>query len=178
MSITALKKDMDAIKERRSNAFIFVHSDSAAPSRANVTAAYNFGEIREADIEFTAKETSVSTTGKKKMLGAEITAKFTMMQTSDVEFASLDDILAENDFGTTIKFSDQPCALATALTDAGIILENCGVSIGGRVDLGGGESGITVTLTGYCSVAELAGLGTVQGAPYAAGERKISFDAC
>ena len=173
MSITALKKDMDAAIERRSNVFVFTHSDSAAPTRANANGAYIIGEVRDAMLKFTAKKTSKSTTGKTKMLGADVEATFILMQTSDVEFAALDDLIAENDFGTTFKFSNGPCATSAGLTTPGFILENCGVSFDGEIKFDGSESGITFTLSGYCSVADLAGLGAVQGGSYASGERKL-----
>lgn len=178
MSIANLKKDLDAIIERRSNMFVFAHSDPAAPSRSNVSAAYSLGEVADAKLTFSAKKTRRSTTGKSKTTGYDVKVVFLMMQTSDVEFKAIPGLMSENDIGTTLKASNGPCGVANALTTPGLIFENIGVSVDGELDLGGADSFFTVTAEGYCSVADIANLGTQQSAPYATGERKITFDGC
>ena len=111
------------------------------------------------------------------MYGATLTATFVMMQTSDIEIAALPTIIRENDLGSTFKFTLKPCAAGGASAAEGFLFENCAVTSEGSIDLGGGESGITITFEGDIDTADLALLGTPKSsaAPYADGERVITF---
>lgn len=180
MSLTALKRDLANIKQFRTTAAIAKHSDPSAPTRGTAT-LYNLGEIRDARLRWTPINTAKSTSGKTHQVGAEIELSFVMMQTSDTEVAAIQEIARENDFGSSFKFTDKTCSGGDAQLSAaaGFWVENAGVNVEGDFDLSGGESGITVTLTGEVDMATLAAFGNRGlGGDYTADERKLTFDAC
>ena len=180
MSIANLSRSIDRIKQYRSSAFVASHATASTPTRAGITWK-NFGEIRDASFGWEPINTSPSTTGKTFMVGATVTSEFTLMQTGDAEFDALDTIITQNPGGSWFKFTDNPCSDPdTGSGMAGLLLENCGVSHSGQIDLGGGESGIVITITGVTSVAGLAALGTPKSsdANYKDGERVLTFSDC
>lgn len=180
MSITALKRDVAAMKTFRSSFAFGKHSDTDAPDRGNVT-FYNAGEVADAELSWTEILSKKTTAGKQHMIGAAITLMFTLLQTSDTELAAMDDIVRENVYGTTVKATDGFCSGGdTELSAAaGIVFENCAVQHAGNINLSGGDSGIVVKVTGEVDLAGLAALGVRGlGGDYSANERRLRFDAC
>lgn len=185
MALSDLVKNIDNIKQTRSSIYLIEYASQTAPSYAsksvNGPAGDGFipmGECRDAKMTWEPIVTSPSTTGKVVQVGANVEIVFTMMQTSDVEIANVALIARQSDFGSTFKFTDNPCNLPG--TNTGMIFEFCGVTIAGELPFDGNEQGLIVKLTGAVSMAKLAAFGTLKTTTggFYAGDRLLQFDGC
>ena len=111
---------------------------------------YSLGHIADAQVKFTANKTSKSTTGKQSTLSThyEITVK--IMQTSDVEFAAIEDLV---DQAIDVAVFPQSCMTqhtthGTMIADLlnGFLVYDSLASIDGEINLQGDDSGFALTI--------------------------------
>jgi hypothetical protein len=107
----------------------------------------DIGTVRAVTYTAEPQPTERDAFGRSASLAQKVVIEFTLLQTTETEYRN-----TINNVGTVSVFvSNSPSSTLPANPDAstadGIILKDAGFSVSGILDLGGGESAITVRLT-------------------------------
>lgn len=121
--------------------------DAALPAEERF---YSLGHIRDAKVTSSPVTTSASTTGKQHMISQDYEITCVLMQTSDAEFAAIEDLVEQPIdvavFAKACMTQHTQAGDVVADLNNGFLVYDALINFEGEINLDGGESGLTITV--------------------------------
>jgi hypothetical protein len=154
MSITNLSTAAERIESRIMNVFIQDLQD--ADGDTDSTDYFDFGIVRDVEVSLSEVTQDADVSGREKQLTSDIEVSFVMQQTAAEEFGAVQDIVASEGSGETIRATTEPASASSAGSVKAFEFENVFPNVSGTMNGSGEGSYFTVTFNGRVNVEELA----------------------
>lgn len=154
MSITNLSTAAERIESRIMNVFILDEQD--ADGDTSTSDYFDFGVVRDVEVSLSEVTQDADVSGREKQLTSDIEVSFVMQQTAAEEFGAVQDIVASQGDGETIRATVEPASASNAGSVKAFEFENVFPNVSGTMNGSGEGSMFTVTFKGRVNVEELA----------------------